>query len=173
MLLKTILSESTLKAKEKTQIIARHLVNDSFDVATVIDVATNQKDAMKAICLEACEYAVRMRPDCSTPELVDFAIPCLREKAPRVKWEAAKVIGNCIARYSDRIEEAIPPLLENTEHSGTVVRWTAAYALSEILMLRTPLNHELIPVVEAIIKREEKNSIRKMYTAALKKATHV
>lgn len=173
MLLKTILSESTLKAKEKTEIIATHLVNDSFDVATVIGVAADQKDAMKAVCLEACEHAVRRHPDCSTPELVDFAITCLREKAPRVKWEAATIIGNCIARYTDRIEEAIPPLLENTEHSGTVVRWSAAYALSEILMLRTTFNHDLIPSVEAIIKREEKNSIRKMYTAALKKATHI
>ena len=59
-------------------------------------------------------------------------------------------------------------LLENTEHEGTVVRWSCAYALGEILKLKTKNNTELLPAIKAISEREEKNSIKKIYLAAMK-----
>lgn len=173
MMLKEILADRSLKAKEKAEIIATQLIKGTIDSNTLIDIASNQKDTAKGICLEACEYAVCVHPDCATAKLVDFAIHSLHEKAPKVKWEAAKVIGSCIARFPTRIDAAIPPLLEQSEHSGTVVRWSAAFALSQILLAQTPVNSELIPAVHAIVKREEKNSIRKIYEAALKKAARV
>jgi len=54
--------------------------------------------------------------------------------------------------------------------SGTVVRWSAAFALGQIIKLNTLRNKELIPAAEIIINREEKNSIKKIYTEAIKKS---
>jgi hypothetical protein len=51
-----------------------------------------------------------------------------------------------------------------------VVRWSAAMALGEIIKFKTTVNKNLIPAVDGILKREEKNSIKKIYLAALKKA---
>jgi HEAT repeat protein len=95
----------------------------------------------------------------------------LTEKAPRVKWESAKVIGNIAHLYPDKLDDAIKNLLTNTEYDGTVVRWSAAFALGQIIKLKTKRNKILIPAIEAICKREEQNSIGKIYLDALKKVT--
>jgi hypothetical protein len=91
------------------------------------------------------------------------------DKAPRVKWESAKVIGNIAYLYPDKLDKAIGNLLTNSEFSGTVVRWSAAFALGEIVKLKTKRNKDLIPAVEAIIRRDDDNAIKKIYQAALKK----
>jgi hypothetical protein len=62
-----------------------------------------------------------------------------------------------------------PQQLMNADHEGTVVRWSAATALSAILLLKTGHNEILVPAVEALLDREGKDSIRKIYSAALKK----
>jgi HEAT repeat protein len=109
-----------------------------------------------------------LRPQLSTLNCFDFAVKCLGDKAPRVKWEAAKVIGNIAGLYKTKLDDAINGLLVNTEHSGTVVRWSAAYALSKIIACKTKRNADLIPAIEAIIKREENKAIKKMYAVGLK-----
>ncbi len=52
---------------------------------------------------------------------------------------------------------------------GTVVRWAAAFALGEILKLKTKHNKELLPALEAISKRETNNAIKKKYIEAIRK----
>jgi hypothetical protein len=42
--------------------------------------------------------------------------------------------------------------------------------LGEIVKLKTKHHRDLIPAVEALIRREEDNAIKKIYAAALKKA---
>jgi hypothetical protein len=79
------------------------------------------------------------------------------------------VIGNVARLFPENLETAINNLLVNTEHEGTVVRWAAAFALGEIIKTKAPISKGLIPAVEAICNREEKNSIRKFYVDALKK----
>ena len=87
-----------------------------------------------------------------------------------MKWEAARVIGNTAAQFPKKISDAIPHLLQQSNHKGTVVRWSAAFALGEILKLKTKLNATLIPEIELAMEKEEKNSIKKIYLAALRKA---
>ena len=93
----------------------------------------------------------------------------MTEKAPRIKWESAKVVANISHLYPDKLDEAINNLLSNSEHSGTVVRWSAAFALGQIIKIKTSRNKDLISAIESICKREEKNSIKKIYLDALKK----
>lgn len=165
-----ILNDKTTKAKEKTEILGRLLLEGQISVDELAAVAKKAKEALKATCIEALEYATKTKPDLLNPEALDFVSESLADKAPRVKWESAKVIGNCAHLFPGRLDKALHYLLENSEHSGAVVRWSVAYALGEVVQLETEQAKELVPAVKAIAEREEKNSIRKIYLAALKKA---
>lgn len=63
-----------------------------------------------------------------------FIIQFLSDKAPRIKWVSAKVIGNCILLFSTHIVFALKHLLKIYEHIGTVVRWGAVNAILQILL---------------------------------------
>lgn len=43
-----------------------------------------------------------------------------------------------------KVKEAVPKLLENAKGKGTVVRWSAAFALTEIARSNSELQEELI-----------------------------
>lgn len=69
------------------------------------------------------------------------------------------------------VEEAISPLLDNTNDEGTVIRWAAAYALSRILTIERYAQSELYDILSDISNREEDNAINNQYLKALKKAS--
>ncbi|WLD24228.1 HEAT repeat domain-containing protein [Flavobacterium dauae] len=169
MTIENLLKDKETKAKEKTTIISNWLLEKSLPVDELIAFAEKQKDPVKATCMEAAEYATKENPQIATESLFDFACESLTQKAPRLKWESAKVIGNIAFLYPDKLKNAIQNLIENTNHEGTVVRWSAAFALGEILKLQTKHNVDLLKTVEAICESEEKNSIKKIYNAAIKK----
>lgn len=168
--IKALLESKEIKPKEKTSRLSGALLEGELAMNDLLLFAKTANDANKATCIETVEYATKQKPEIINADWFDFAIVSLAQKAPRVKWEAAKVIGNTAGLMQDRLEQAIGKLLDNTTHTGTVVRWSAAFALGEILKLKLALNNELINLVEAIIEKEEKNSIRKIYLAALKKS---
>ncbi len=166
-----ILNNKSIKPKEKTEAISQMLLNKDISINDLIDFAHEAKDSPKATCIEAIEFATQSGPGIATQECFDFVSAALTEKAPRVKWESAKVIGNVAHLFADRLDTAITNLLANTEHPGTVVRWSAAFALGKIINSGYKNTAELIPALEAIGSREEKASIKKIYLAALKKAS--
>jgi hypothetical protein len=86
-----------------------------------------------------------------------------------VKWESAKVIGNIAHLHAQDLDLAIARLLDNARHQSTVVRWSSAFALGEILILGTSHNESLVPEAIALSKRERDNAIRRFYVRALKK----
>ncbi|HQQ93998.1 MAG TPA: hypothetical protein PLQ93_05550 [Bacteroidia bacterium] len=163
--------EKQYKPSQKTAALAGNLINGKVLARDLIAFAAEAKDPQKATCIEAVEYVCREKPEIVNAELFDFIIQQLNSKAPRVKWESAKVIGHCAHRFVNALEEAIQNLLQNSSHPGTVVRWSVAYALSQIFRLRTKHNKTLLTAIETILKREEKNSIRKIYLKALKETT--
>lgn len=93
----------------------------------------------------------------------------LKGSEPRIKWESAKIVGNIAKLFPDQLKQTILNLLDNTRHSGTVVRWATAYALAEIIKLKTDQNDFLIPEVELLCELEEDNGVKKKYLDALKK----
>ncbi|MES2331653.1 MAG: HEAT repeat domain-containing protein [Bacteroidota bacterium] len=167
--IKKLLDSKDIKAKEKTATLAQWLVDKKITAKELIDTAQEQKDSPKATCIEAFEFATREDPSIANEKLLQFVTQTLIEKAPRVKWESAKVVGNIAHLFPSKLGQAVSNLLMNSEDSGTVVRWSAAFALGEILKLGTKINKTLLPAVEAICKREEQNSIKKIYVAAVKK----
>ncbi len=166
---KSILDDKSLSSKEKTEAISLIIMSDKDAFNGLVVIAAKLKDPAKATCLEAMEYATKISPQLAEKACFDFAVSSLSSKAPRVKWESARLIGNIAKFFIDDIGVAVKNLLDNSEHSGTVVRWSAAYALSEIIKCNNSINAELIPAIESICLREEKNSIKKIYLAALKK----
>jgi len=167
--IETLLADKSIRPKEKTETISQWLLDAKIDPEGLIKFAGAAKDQEKATCIEAMEFATKLRPEIADTKWLDFVSGTLTAKAPRVKWESAKVIGNIAHLFPGKLDVAVVNLLTNAEHPGTVVRWSAAFALGEILKTRHPKTQWLIPAVEAICEREEKNSIRKIYLAALKK----
>jgi HEAT repeat protein len=161
-------NDKSIKPKEKTEALSKWLLENPKDIDDLIDLAKASKDPVKATCIESMEFATKSNPEIASSDCLDYVTKTLTEKAPRIKWESAKVIGNIAHLYPDKLDEAVKNLLVNSEHSGTVVRWSAAFALGQIIKLKTPRNKKLIPEIESICKREEKNSIKKIYLAALK-----
>lgn len=164
-----ILNDKNLKAKPKVEAISKMLLDKKVTVGELMKVAKASKDKEKGTCIESLEFATRTKPDIASSSLLDFVTETLADEAPRVKWESAKVIGNIAHQFPTKLDKAIGGLLTNTEYSGTVVRWAAAFALGEIVKLKTKHNKDLIPAIEAIIKRDEDNAIKKIYEKALKK----
>lgn len=155
-------------AKELVEEIAEQIVSKKLSSELLITEAINCKDVELANCIEAMEKASKDQPELISKQTLITIIACLANKTPRVKWESARVIGNCISKHPDLVEKSIKALLDNTNHSGTVVRWSAAYALGEIILINSKYNSDLIPAIETIIRNEEKASIQKIYQKALK-----
>ena len=169
--LKEIIDDKLLKPKVKTELLSQHLLEAKDGIDQIIILASSAKDPVRATCIEAIEFATKIKPEIAGSSCLDFVTANLAAKAPRVKWESAKVIGNIAHLFPDRLALPVEKLLVNSENPGTVVRWSAAYALGEIIKLNTSLNTELLPAARAIIEREEKNSIKKIYLEAFRKLT--
>jgi len=166
--IQNIFDNKNLKPKAKVEKLSQLLLKSELPLNDLIDFANQGKDSVKASCIEAFEFATKVNPAIATLALLKFATETLLEKAPRIKWESAKVIGNIAHLFPGKLDKAIVNLLMNTEHAGTVVRWSAAYALGEIVKVKNKSSKKLIPAIHRIIAREEKNSIRKIYISALK-----
>ncbi len=145
------------------------LLDNSYAINNLIEFAKTTKDSSKASCIEAIEYATKTNPEIATIECLNFVAASLKEKAPRVKWESARVIGNIAHRFPEKLDIAINNLIINSKHNGTVVRWSSAYALGQIIKTKNENTKYLIPIIETLCVSEEKNSIKKIYSDALKK----
>lgn len=170
MTIESVFKDKLIKGKDKTMMICNWLLEGQLPVEELLAFAENQKSAIKATCIEAIEQASKQRPEIVTESVFILVIKTLTEKEPRVKWESARVIGNTAHLFIALLDKAIDHLMQNTKHDGTVVRWSAAYAIGEIIKLKTKHNKELITQVTAIIEADEKNSIKKIYLTAIKKA---
>ncbi len=164
-----LLKDKAIKPKEKTETISKWILDKSLALDELIAFAAKQKDPAMGTCIEAIEFATKQNAHIADEAVWAFVSKTLSAKAPRVKWESAKVIGNIAHLFPSKLDKAINNLLENTKHEGTVVRWSAAFALGEILKLKTKHNNTLLPALESICDKEEKYSIQKLYLNAFKK----
>lgn len=170
MTIEQVFQDKTIKAKGKVSTIGEWLINRELPLDELISFAEKQKGTDKASCIEAIEYAKKKTPAIADESLLNYVIKGLKDFEPRIKWESAKVIGNIAHLFPTQLDKAISNLLPNAENIGTVVRWATAYALSEILKLKTEHNKKLVGKIEVLCEKEEDNAIKKKYMEALKKA---
>lgn len=162
------LRDKSLTVKQKTELLSRWLLANVDQVDRLVAFAAKTTDVTKATCLQAFEYATRVDQEVGSQACFDLAASALGEPAPRVKWEAAKVVGNIARSHPKRLRKAIDNLLANATHDGTVVRWSAAFAIGECIKLASSHNARLVPAAEALCARERDNAVRNHYVRALK-----
>lgn len=169
MSIEALFKDKAIKAKGKVKTLGEWLMDGSLPIDELLAFADGQKPVDKATCIEAIEFATRRSPDIANEILLHYVTKTLNEDEPRLKWESAKVIGNIAALFPAHLEKSIANLLPNAENNSTVVRWAAAYALSEIVKLRTENNKKLLPKIEMLRDQENDNGVKKKYLDALKK----
>lgn len=169
MTIEQVFKDKTIKAKAKVSTIGEWLLNGELPIDELIAYAEKQKATDKATCIEAVEYATKKTPTIADENLLTYVTKALKDDEPRVKWESAKVIGNIAKLYPNQLDKAINNLLPNAEKTGTVVRWATAYALAEILKLKTENNKKLLPKIETLCEKEDDNGVKKKYLDAIKK----
>jgi HEAT repeat protein len=169
MTLAELLNDKTKKSKEKVEAISKWLLEGSLSLNELTAFAGIAKQPEKATCIEAIGFATKQHSAIADESVFVFVSNALTDNAPRVKWESAKVIGNTAHLFPTKLDQSIVNLLANAEHDGTVVRWAAAFALGEIMKLKTKHNKNLLPAVEAIYQSEQNNGVKKKYADAIKK----
>jgi len=139
----------------------RRLVADIFKALD----AGNDKE--KGACLEVLEAVTLEHPDWCADRLPTI-IKFIGHQSPRVKWESSRVVANMAPMFPEEAAEAIPMLLTNTGDKGTVVRWSAAFALGEIMKHNEKEKRSLLARIDAILKKETNNGVRNVYLKAMK-----
>lgn len=169
MTIEQVFQDKSIKAKAKVSTIGEWLLNGELPIDEWVAYAEKQKATDKATCIEAVEYATKKTPSIADENLMTYVIEALKNEEPRIKWESAKVIGNIAQLFLNQLGKAINNLLPNAENTGTVVRWATAFALAEILKLKTEHDGKLLPKIEALCEKEEDISVKKKYIDALEK----
>ena len=169
MTIEELFQDKSIKAKAKAKEICQWLVNGELPLDELLSFAENQSPVNKATCIEAVEYATKKTTDIADEPLLEYMTNTLTNDEPRVKWESAKVIGNIAKKFPNSLSEPAKNLLDNATNEGTVVRWATAYALGEILKLKTEINKDLLPEIEKLSSQETNNGVNNKYLDALKK----
>ena len=163
--------EKLLKSKDtpkgKALILAQKLKSDKNATSELIAFYKSATDAERGTCIAALTQITKHDPKFIEPYL-EFVIEQIKYKAPRVKWEASEIVANIAKLFPDKAAKAIPNLTENTKDGGTVVRWSAAYGLTEIAKANPKTRQELIPLFEKMVYREKQNGVKNVYVKALK-----
>jgi HEAT repeat protein len=155
------------KPKALTEHLAAIVLADASSVESLFGALQAGNDKEKGVCLEVLEAVTRQRPELASGR-IPFIIGFIGYKSPKARLESSRVVANVACRYPDGTAGAVPALLKNTDDEGTVVRWSAAFALGAILKHNERERRLLLPKIEAILKKEENNGVRNLYLKALK-----
>lgn len=167
MTIDQILQDKSVKAKGKVIEISERLVKKELHLDEILAFAQTQNSTDKATCIEAIEYATKKSRSVANENLLNYVTNALLENEPRIKWESAKVIGNIAKLFPNKLANAIHNLVDNAKNKQTVVRWATAFALGEILKLKTTHHDELLVVIEDLCLKEADNGVKKKYLDAL------
>jgi hypothetical protein len=155
-----------MKHKEQVEIITALVESDQSTLAELFDILKNGTDVQKGTAAEVMKFVSKEKPDMMVP-YIDTLIEYIDYKAPRVRWGCPETIGNLAPKYPHEVEGAIPKLLGNLNDKSTVVRWCAAFALTEIAKYNLEKQDELVIIFRDLITVEQNNGVRNVYTKAL------
>jgi len=158
---------SDKKHKEKVSILTKRIIEDDKLIDDLFDLLKTGNDVEKGTSAEVMKFVSKEKPELMK-SYIDTLIEYINYKAPRVKWGAPESIGNLAQIYPKEVEKAIPNLLKNTKEKSTVVRWCAAFALTEIAKYNSNKQGELIPIFDNLIKSEQNNGVKNLYIKTLK-----
>jgi HEAT-like repeat len=156
-----------MREKEKVAIMTAMVISDDAALVQLFDILRTGNDVQKGTAAEVMKYVSKDAPDRMLP-YIDTLIAYIDYKAPRVRWGCPEAIGNLAHKYPNEVEGAIPKLLANLNDGSTVVRWCAAFALTEIAKYNLEKQEELTRIFLGLITSEQNNGVRNVYIKALK-----
>jgi hypothetical protein len=160
--------DSNKKPKEVVTISAERILKNPKLFDELMTIFRTGTDVDRGTCADIMKHITAEKPEIAEPyigELIGF----INNKAPRVKWGVPESIGNIAKKSPRKVEQAIPFLLKNTtenKDNSTVIRWCAAYALSEIAKASGDRN--LIAKIRDISEKETNNGVKNVYLKAIK-----
>ena len=155
------------KPKELVAFLTESIRRDEKLFSQVIEILKTGSDVEKGTAADVMKHVSKDKPEIVVPYVDDF-VAYVNYKAPRVKWGVPEAIGNIAQKYPAEAEKAIPNLLENTRDKSTVVRWCAAFALTEIAKNNPETRKELGSRIEEIVKNEKNSGVRNVYLKAFR-----
>jgi len=155
------------KPKELVLFLTENVKKNPALFAQLVETLKTGSIPQRGTSADVIETLSKENPDIVATYINDMIV-FINYKAPRVKWGISEAIGNLSAKYPTQTEKAVPNLLANTIDEGTVVRWHAAYALSEIAKNNPHARVSLLPKIDEILKAEKNNGVKNVYVKALK-----
>jgi len=162
--------KSKLKPKEKQSRLVEAVSQEKIPTREFIEFFQCASDIDKGICADVMKHVSAESPEILAP-YIDVLVKYINYKAPRVKWGVPEAIGNLAEKYPDKVAKAIPNLLQNTTENKintTVIRWCAAYGLTEIAKKNYKTRKQLLPIFLTIVNSEKNNGVKNVYAKALK-----
>jgi HEAT repeat protein len=159
--------KSKIKPKEKISLLTQMIKDDNSQVSYLIDLFKRGSDVEKGTCSEVMKFVSQNNPEVMLP-YIDFLIEYINYDSPRVKWGIPESIGYLAKHYPRETESAIPKLLRNAKDDSTVIRWCAAFGLSEIAKYNLKNQKELVLIINELIEKEKNNGVKNVYIKALK-----
>ncbi len=157
------------KPKEKQVRLVEAVVSKEIPAKEFIAFFESASDIDKGTCADVMKHVSAESPALLAP-FIDTLVKYVNYKAPRVKWGVPEAIGNLSKNNPEQAAKAIPVLLRNTTEdpiNTTVIRWCAAYALTEIAKHNITIRKKLIPIFGKTIRREKNNGVRNVYIKAI------
>ncbi|MEK6615488.1 MAG: hypothetical protein AABZ32_05170 [Bacteroidota bacterium] len=158
---------SDKKPKEKISLLTKNIKQTPKLIDELMDYFEVGTNAEKGSCFEVLKYVSESNPEIVLPYL-DIVIELINDKEPKIRWQTARVVGNMAKKFPNKASNAVSNLLTNTKDKGTVVRWCAAFALTEIAKNNPKLQKELLPKINTLIKTEQNNGVKNVYIKTLK-----
>jgi len=155
------------KPKELVVFLTKSILNDKKLIAELFDVLKTGSDVEKGTIVDVMKNVSKDQPEIFLP-YIGVLIDYINYEASRVKWGIPETIGNIAEKFPTKVEKAIPNLIKNTKEDSTVIKWCAAYALSEIMKYNEKARKKLMSTVQNIIKTEKNNGVKNVYVKALK-----
>lgn len=155
------------KPKELVAFLAESIEKDAKVFSQLIEVLKSGSDVEKGTAADVMKHVSKDKPEIVVP-YIDDLVDYINYKAPRVKWGVPETIGNLAQKFPTEVEKAVPNLLANTSDKSTVVRWCAAFALTEIAKNNPKVGRELRSRMEEITRNEKNNGVKNVYLKALK-----
>ena len=162
--------KSKIKPKEKQTRLVEAVISGDISTRELMDHFVVAPDIEKGTCADVMKNISAQNPAILAP-YIDMLLEYINHPLPRVKWGVPEAIGNMAKMYPEETAKAVPYLLQNTtdeKQNTTVIKWCAAFALTEIAKSNTKTRKALLPTFDEITKRETNNGVKNVYLKAMK-----
>ena len=173
MKLSDVMQDATTKPVEKRRLLVAQLQAGTSSAQALFAEASQLGVKAQTLVLAALEEMTRLAPEHCDKGFIALALPYLSHKAPGLRREAARIIGNLAQHAPDDVEPCLPALLQLASSEGTVLRWAAAYALGRIVALPAYAHTPLYDTVRTLAQTENNSGVQKQYAAGLKRADQI